>query len=186
MNEDILLTAMCIRERLMDYYKGVNDYHFENTILRIANMPINDRRYQYERQLDDLAQCRKYTLDRVWILTAQKNPFRVELNANLNRSPQLRAIKEHLLKFFEDYLPAVKVISTNGPIDDIDDSNLVKFTKLTSLGRRRPEIDSFDEFMRRHGEWFSQSWVRPMEPVDLYVRPFNEIGVNEFGELLDD
>lgn len=109
--DNVDMTVMAIRERMMQYFKGDTVHigfdleHFEYV------RPETNSRYQYERRENELADTRIYTLNGVPIVTVSKHPnYTATLHMGaMSKFKQTERIAEELKRFFHDYLGSVDV-----------------------------------------------------------------------------
>lgn len=112
-DEDVNLTVMALREKLMEYFKGgcVESvvYCDKIAVLNLENyQPRGD--YQYQRRALIAKKPRLVMLSKVPLFSMAKVPDTVTFHEQvLNRSVELQQVYAGLGEFMQKYLPGVQV-----------------------------------------------------------------------------
>lgn len=124
-------TIMAVREYLMSYFKNTTDCHVkDSTNISIGSnvqVPEDRRLHSYERHAIEMQSPRLLKIGRSNLMSLQKNPHKVVLyTRTLNRSEEMRAVREGIEKCLEKYLRGVEVSTIQrGSFDGSEDKELV-------------------------------------------------------------
>lgn len=103
-------TIMAIREELMNYFKGSCVERFTTNRNVKLNGLSNYVRFDYQRrECDRMQQVKILSVGSLPLMRVSKSPFKVTFHtAVLNRSPQLRAVRQGVEDFLDEFLPSVE------------------------------------------------------------------------------
>lgn len=112
--------TMCLREQIMDYYKGscvtrFNSPYSHGIQIQSIELQVSGRRsYQYERRLHNNRAPRRLYFQGSPLMELWKNPDEVTLFMHvLTRSPELSEVHQQLTTFFTKYMKGVKLNENN-------------------------------------------------------------------------
>lgn len=127
--QDIMLTTLAVREHLMGYFKGaVGMGVVDHSAVNFRHRNNERRSHQYERELAELRNPGVICIGDTYAIDVGKSPNTAIINPVMGRSPEFRAIKDNLIKFFHDYLPNVRteVGESLGDIEEVSDKELIR------------------------------------------------------------
>lgn len=110
-------TLMAMREQIMEFFKGTCVKRVtKNSNVKLTSCERNGG-YLYNRIAEESANAKVLLLGDVPIMTMRLNPHVATIHTKpLQRSKQLRQIKELLEKFFDEYLPGIERRENNANI----------------------------------------------------------------------
>lgn len=145
---DTKLTIMNIRERIMEYFKGtcVENMTVSGNVALVKDYRISSSQHQYERL--NLASENRHVMliGQTKVFTLTQAPKKVVFYSCLDRSPQLRQVKEEITAFMHDFLGGVEVSYIKRKQEEKDDTELMKQTRLYE-DRPMPRV-SFTQMSR--------------------------------------
>lgn len=117
-SDQIEVTYMAIRERLMEYFKGTSVHRtVEHGSLKLQEIPAGRLTHQYQRFDRERDKPRVMVLQGLPLLELHASPATVVFYKTvMDRSPQLQELYKRIVEFFGTYLPHTKVEHRKGVI----------------------------------------------------------------------
>lgn len=173
-DEQLQLTTLAIREKLMEYYKGTCvERYTRNPELRLTEVPFESdgRVYRYQRQQWAIQNPNLLSIKYDPIGEVRKSPDTFTFYTSITqRSPELQQLQKNLEKFFKRYLGGIKLKYDDDKFADLAGSkaNLLDCTSLRNGGSGpRASIDEFLEaqWNTLRAESVSAQWHISPSPV---------------------
>lgn len=125
--QDIMLVTLAIREILMGYFKGFAGSDIAgHSAVTFHHSDRGRGQHQYERELAQLRNQALIFIGDAMVMDIGKGPNTAVINPVMGRSPEFRAIKVNIIKFFQDYLPNVSFHVTEAEQEEVSDKELIR------------------------------------------------------------